>query len=129
MICYLKALLQSLVKHPVSSFSPEVLKIVNCLTPPLGKQHRYQLLTPRTQHSVLQSLTPAVLPAHPAGYWAVDAAAETALGGSWKKGPGLKLFDAIKAKLGKIPILAEDLGVITTDVVDLRYRPTHLSTH
>jgi hypothetical protein len=40
--------------------------------------------------------------------------------GDWKKGPGLELFDALKAKLGAVPILAEDLGVITTDVVHLR---------
>ncbi|KAJ9509665.1 hypothetical protein QJQ45_011343 [Haematococcus lacustris] len=55
-----------------------------------------------------------------AGYWSVDAKAETAMGGCWKKGPGLELFTAMKAKLGKVPILAEDLGVITTDVVQLR---------
>ncbi|GAX75691.1 hypothetical protein CEUSTIGMA_g3134.t1 [Chlamydomonas eustigma] len=55
-----------------------------------------------------------------AGYWAVDGKAETAMGGSWCKGPGLELFTAIKAKLGAVPILAEDLGVITTDVVELR---------
>jgi 4-alpha-glucanotransferase len=54
------------------------------------------------------------------GYWSVDAKAETAMGGSWKKGPGQELFDALKAKLGKVPILAEDLGVITSDVVELR---------
>lgn len=35
--------------------------------------------------------------------------------------PGLQdLFKAVKAKLGKVPILAEDLGVITSDVVALR---------
>jgi 4-alpha-glucanotransferase len=55
-----------------------------------------------------------------AGYWAVDAAATTAMGGQWRKGPGKALFDALEKKLGKVPILAEDLGVITTDVVELR---------
>lgn len=55
-----------------------------------------------------------------AGYWSVDAKAETAMGGAWKKGPGPELFAAMKAKLGKVPILAEDLGVITSDVVALR---------
>ncbi len=54
------------------------------------------------------------------GYWAVDAEAETAMGGAWKKGPGVELFQAMKAKLGRVPILAEDLGVITSDVVQLR---------
>ena len=51
----------------------------------------------------------------------MEATAETAMGGVWKKGPGLELFDALKAKLGKIPIIAEDLGVITSDVVQLRH--------
>ncbi len=36
------------------------------------------------------------------------------------KGPGIDLFDALKAKLGAVPIIAEDLGVITEDVVQLR---------
>eukprot|EP00798_Chlamydomonas_sp_ICE-L_P008636 gene8637-34084_t len=55
-----------------------------------------------------------------AGYWAVEATAETAMGGKWMKGPGVELFDAMKEKTGAVPILAEDLGVITTDVVELR---------
>jgi len=50
----------------------------------------------------------------------VDAKAETAMVGDWKKGPGVELFDALKAKLGAVPIMAEDLGVITSDVVQLR---------
>lgn len=36
------------------------------------------------------------------GYWSVDAKAETAMGGCWKKGPGLELFTAMKQKLGKV---------------------------
>jgi 4-alpha-glucanotransferase len=55
-----------------------------------------------------------------AGYWSVAADAETAMGGEWRAGPGKALFDALEKKLGKVPILAEDLGVITTDVVELR---------
>ncbi|MEW5303517.1 MAG: hypothetical protein WDW36_006201 [Sanguina aurantia] len=55
-----------------------------------------------------------------AGYWAVDASAETAMGGKWQKGPGQALFDGISARIGAVPILAEDLGVITADVVNLR---------
>lgn len=55
-----------------------------------------------------------------AGYWAVQAGAETAMGGSWLKGPGRSLFDAVKKRLGEVPIIAEDLGVITPDVVALR---------
>lgn len=55
-----------------------------------------------------------------AGYWAVEGTAETAMGGIWKKGPGEELFAALERKMGKVPIVAEDLGVITRDVVELR---------
>ncbi|KAK9794332.1 hypothetical protein WJX73_001909 [Symbiochloris irregularis] len=55
-----------------------------------------------------------------AGYWAVDAKAETAINGSWRKGPGQALFAALEKELGHVPIIAEDLGVITKDVDDLR---------
>ena len=49
-------------------------------------------------------------------YWEVDQGEETAMGGKWVKGPGMKLFRAIEAKLGKFPIIAEDLGLITDKV-------------
>eukprot|EP00208_Stichococcus_sp_RCC1054_P003340 CAMPEP_0206140558 /NCGR_PEP_ID=MMETSP1473-20131121/9760_1 /ASSEMBLY_ACC=CAM_ASM_001109 /TAXON_ID=1461547 /ORGANISM="Stichococcus sp, Strain RCC1054" /LENGTH=558 /DNA_ID=CAMNT_0053534735 /DNA_START=359 /DNA_END=2035 /DNA_ORIENTATION=- len=55
-----------------------------------------------------------------AGYWAVKADAKTAMGGAWLKGPGRNLFDALTKQLGEVPIIAEDLGVITADVVALR---------
>ncbi len=55
-----------------------------------------------------------------AGYWSVEGTAETAMGGKWVKGPGMELFKALKTKLGNVPIMAEDLGVITTDVNVLR---------
>lgn len=55
-----------------------------------------------------------------AGYYAVDAKAETAMDGVWKKGPGVDLFNALEKELGHAPIIAEDLGVITADVVELR---------
>lgn len=54
------------------------------------------------------------------GYWAVAADSETAMVGTWKKGPGVSLFKALESNLGFVPILAEDLGVITPDVVALR---------
>lgn len=54
------------------------------------------------------------------GYWSVAATEETAMNGVWRKGPGHELFDALMANLGNVPILAEDLGVITDDVVHLR---------
>ncbi len=55
-------------------------------------------------------------------YWEVKSDAETAQYGRWVKGPGEKLFIEIEKKLGKLPIIAEDLGVITASVVALRDR-------
>lgn len=54
-------------------------------------------------------------------YWSVPAKEETAIGGKWVKGPGVELFHAIEKALGKdLPIFAEDLGVITPEVENLR---------
>ena len=53
-------------------------------------------------------------------YWAVAKGEETALNGKWIKAPGEALFETIRQKLGKLPILAEDLGVITPEVEALR---------
>lgn len=53
-------------------------------------------------------------------YWAVPYGSETAINGKWEKGPGIELFDAIKAKLGELPLIAEDLGIITDEVKALR---------
>eukprot|EP00245_Coleochaete_scutata_P007585 TRINITY_DN23053_c0_g1_i1.p1 TRINITY_DN23053_c0_g1~~TRINITY_DN23053_c0_g1_i1.p1 ORF type:complete len:615 (+),score=133.21 TRINITY_DN23053_c0_g1_i1:30-1847(+) len=55
-----------------------------------------------------------------AGYWAIGAEEETAMNGTWKMGPGEEFFVAIKKAVGKVDIIAEDLGVITADVVALR---------
>lgn len=57
-----------------------------------------------------------------AGYWEIPASEQTAINGRWMPGPGAKLFDAIQAKLGKLPIIAEDLGIVTPDVVALLER-------
>jgi len=54
-----------------------------------------------------------------AGYWEIPAEEQTAMNGRWMPGPGAKLFDAIQESLGRLPIIAEDLGVITPDVVAL----------
>ena len=54
-------------------------------------------------------------------YWAVPADAETAIEGEWKEGPGEKLFLALQKEFGEdLPIIAEDLGIITEDVEELR---------
>jgi len=54
-----------------------------------------------------------------AGYWEIPAAEPTAMNGRWMPGPGEKLFTAIREALGTLPIIAEDLGVITPDVIAL----------
>ncbi len=53
-------------------------------------------------------------------YWAVPENARTAVRGHWKRGPGRALFDALTRELGELPIVAEDLGVITPPVHRLR---------
>ncbi|WRX10986.1 Glycoside hydrolase [Theobroma cacao] len=55
-----------------------------------------------------------------AGFWAVPSEAKVAMVGRWKVGPQKSLFDAISRTVGKIDIIAEDLGVITEDVTELR---------
>jgi 4-alpha-glucanotransferase len=55
-----------------------------------------------------------------AGYWEVAASEETAINGRWLPGPGAPIFNALKGHLGSLPLIAEDLGVITPDVVALR---------
>lgn len=57
-----------------------------------------------------------------AGYWEIPADEPTAVRGRWRHGPGIDLFKAINAALGPMPIIAEDLGVITPDVDALRRR-------
>lgn len=57
-----------------------------------------------------------------AAAWHVPAGANNAQGGDWVTGPGADLFHAIEAKLGALPFLAEDLGIITPDVYALRDR-------
>ncbi|HOX25399.1 MAG TPA: 4-alpha-glucanotransferase [Candidatus Krumholzibacteria bacterium] len=53
-------------------------------------------------------------------YWEVPASAETAVDGRWVKGPGLGFFESLRRHLGVLPIVAEDLGVITEAVEELR---------
>ena len=52
--------------------------------------------------------------------WEVPASEETAVKGEWVKGPGIDLFNAVQDKLGTLPIIAEDLGLITPEVHALR---------
>lgn len=53
-------------------------------------------------------------------YWAVAFGQENAINGHWLKAPGYDLFNTIGARLGKLPIIAEDLGDIDQAVLDFR---------
>jgi len=53
-------------------------------------------------------------------YWEVPADATNAIDGKWVAGPGEKLFDAFEKAFPLMPIIAEDLGLITPDVIELR---------
>ena len=55
-------------------------------------------------------------------YWSVPAESGTARAGTWEPGPGDAIFDAMEEALGELPIVAEDLGVITPEVDALRER-------
>lgn len=55
-----------------------------------------------------------------AGYWEIPAGNPTAEKGRWVRGPGHKFLQTVKNALGDLPVIAEDLGVITPDVVKLR---------
>jgi 4-alpha-glucanotransferase len=55
-----------------------------------------------------------------AGYWEVPGKEQTAVNGRWMPGPGKHFFRILREHLGELPIIAEDLGVITPDVADLR---------
>lgn len=53
-------------------------------------------------------------------YWVVKQGETTAMNGEWIEAPGEALFQVINEKLGKLPVLAEDLGIITPEVEALR---------
>ena len=53
-------------------------------------------------------------------YWEIPFGMPTAQVGKWIKGPGADFFDALKASLGDLPIIAEDLGVVTKEMTALR---------
>ncbi len=55
-----------------------------------------------------------------AGYWEIPAQEKTAEKGKWVDGPGIPFFMAIKNALEELPIIAEDLGEITPDVIEMR---------
>lgn len=52
-------------------------------------------------------------------YWAIPQGEKTAINGEWIKAPGKELFDLLKEQMGELPIIAEDLGIITPAVEEL----------
>jgi 4-alpha-glucanotransferase len=55
-----------------------------------------------------------------AAYWAIPYGEKTAVNGSWITGPGKDFFEVLKKESGDLPVIAEDLGVMTPDVEELR---------
>jgi 4-alpha-glucanotransferase len=55
-------------------------------------------------------------------YWEVPASERTAMNGRWIKGPGAELFSILRQELGELPIIAENLGVITAEVEQIRHQ-------
>lgn len=53
-------------------------------------------------------------------YWSIPYGDKTAENGEWVKGPGIKVFNAIKDALGDVNIIAEDLGTLTEETIKLR---------
>ncbi|MGH9559910.1 MAG: 4-alpha-glucanotransferase, partial [Terracidiphilus sp.] len=54
-------------------------------------------------------------------YWSIPASEKTAVIGEWVKAPGMELFRALESALGPLPMIAEDLGVITPEVDAMRH--------
>jgi 4-alpha-glucanotransferase len=52
--------------------------------------------------------------------WEIPADSDAATGGRWVPGPGRRFFEAVRQELGGLPLVAEDLGTITDDVIALR---------
>ncbi|TCJ20568.1 4-alpha-glucanotransferase [Rubrobacter taiwanensis] len=55
-------------------------------------------------------------------YWEIPAGEPTARNGRWVEGPGARLFETLRAELGELPVVAENLGTITPEVERLRRR-------
>lgn len=53
-------------------------------------------------------------------YWAIKFGVKTAAEGEWRKGPNKEIFDCLEKRLGEIPMIIEDLGQVTEDLVAFR---------
>ena len=85
------------------------------------KKDNYSWWIRRIQHSL--KLVDYVRVDHFRGfesYWAVPFGSENAINGEWLPCPGKDLFNTIKKELGDLPLIAEDLGLITDEVKELR---------
>jgi 4-alpha-glucanotransferase len=107
---------RTVLTYPESIMGPDILD---------WKFHQgsgYRWWIDRVQHAANQS--DLVRIDHFRGFeafWSVPFGAETAREGEWLPGPGKALFDSMQASLGSLPIVAEDLGVITPQVDELRH--------
>jgi len=84
-------------------------------------EETYQWWLKRLKHSL--SLTDITRIDHFRGFesfWSVRYGEETAIDGEWIEGPGKVFFDRLATDIGELPIIAEDLGVITPEVKKLR---------
>jgi 4-alpha-glucanotransferase len=54
-----------------------------------------------------------------AAYYTIPFGAHDAINGEWVKGPGMDLFNAVKEQMGDVPVIAEDLGLLTEEVFEL----------
>lgn len=52
-------------------------------------------------------------------FWEIPYGDKTAINGKWIKGPGIELFNKVKEELGDIAVIAEDLGILTDDVIEM----------
>jgi 4-alpha-glucanotransferase len=85
------------------------------------EQSGFQWWIERTRHATRQAHLVRI--DHFRGFesfWSVPCGAKTARQGEWVPGPGDALFEALEGALGRLPIVAEDLGVITPEVDALR---------
>ncbi len=57
-----------------------------------------------------------------AAYWSIPASEPTAVNGTWEESPGEELFNTLLRRCGSLPLIAEDLGVITAEVRELKQR-------
>lgn len=88
---------------------------------PVHRRRGYRWWTERLRRSL--ELFDVVRLDHFRGFvacWAVPRRERNAAHGHWRRGPGRALFDAARSELGDLPLIAEDLGVITDRVTHLR---------